>query len=706
MSTDPNSHIRALWKHSDSSLLNAGDWVIQSGRDTLGYFGSSPFTIDPPLLAGQMMQTSSDMTQAAGAAGTNTSNLAAAPLNDTFSATNASGLGITIQFDTGGTNSNAPAGFQSSVEAAVQYFESEFAVHNPINLTLHVGYGEIGGWGGSSGTALGPSELGRSENHGYFYNYTQVKSALQARSATPDEVAAYNSLPPTDPVGSNTNYRMADAEAQALGLESSSSPTDGSIGFGNGDPVTWGTTNQAATGTYDGFGIVEHEISEVLGRTGNLGTGPTPFWTILDLFRYSSAGARELSPAAGYFSLDNGSTNLGTFNNPSSNNGGDAGDWDNSVPNDSFDAFTSGDAPARISALDNRVMDVLGYQPVACFAAGTRILTADGEVPVEHLTVGTRVVTQQGDLVPVRWIGHRRIACARHPEPDCVIPIRIAADAFGPGAPCRDLLLSPDHAVLLDGALVPVRLLVNHASIAPVPGCQEVWYFHVEFERHDVLFADGLAAESYIDTGNRGMFENGDASLQLHPMRVDPGAQARRERESCLPLACDPEWVEPRWRRLAERSGSLGYVLPEIATTADPELCLLIGTRRVTPTWHNGERYVFVLPRGPAPVRLVSRSVIPAALRPWMEDRRRLGVMLRGLTLRTGSTRVEIAVDHPALRDGWWQAEQDATALWRWSNGDAALPAACGGGVLEVRIGTPTMGYPVVQDAVAKQRAA
>jgi hypothetical protein len=106
----------------------------------------------------------------------------------------------------------------------------------------------------------------------------------------------------------------------------------------------------------------------------------------------------------------------------------------------------------------------------------------------------------------------------------------ITLGAFGPDLPRRDLFLSPDHAVYLRGVLVPIRLLINGRTIAQVPVDKVTWY-HVELSRHDVLLAEGLPAESYLDTGNRGMFENGGQPLMLHPDMAEVNDQARREAE-------------------------------------------------------------------------------------------------------------------------------------------------------------------------------
>jgi collagen type I/II/III/V/XI/XXIV/XXVII alpha len=91
---------------------------------------------------------------------------------------------------------------------------------------------------------------------------------------------------------------------------------------------------------------------------------------------------------------------------------------------------------------------------VACFARGTRIEPTSGPVPVERLTTSHHVLTVRGVPMPIVWIGHRRVDCRRHPRPQRVQPVRIAANAFAPGVPSRDLYLSPNHAVYFADALI------------------------------------------------------------------------------------------------------------------------------------------------------------------------------------------------------------------------------------------------------------
>ncbi len=183
----------------------------------------------------------------------------------------------------------------------------------------------------------------------------------------------------------------------------------------------------------------------------------------------------------------------------------------------------------------------------ACFASGTKLLTVSGPVAVEALREGDLLATPRG-LAPIRWIGHRRTALARHRQPHDVMPVRIRAEAFAAGVPARDLILSPDHAVLVDGALVPVRHIVNGLSIVQETR-ETVTYWHVELGRHDIVFAEGLACETYLDTGNRGAFDAADDATELHP-DFARGAAARAiwEQRGCATILTDP--ASPRLRAI------------------------------------------------------------------------------------------------------------------------------------------------------------
>lgn len=153
----------------------------------------------------------------------------------------------------------------------------------------------------------------------------------------------------------------------------------------------------------------------------------------------------------------------------------------------------------------------------ACFAAGTRIATDHGEVAVEALAVGGRVRVLLGEgWEPIRWIGRRTVDCAHHPAPAQVWPVRVRAGAFGPGRPRRDVFLSPDHAVYVNEVLIPVRYLLTGDSIAQVQ-VDTVAYYHLELAAHDVILAEGLPAESYLETADRANFINSGAVVHQAP---------------------------------------------------------------------------------------------------------------------------------------------------------------------------------------------
>jgi Hint domain len=205
----------------------------------------------------------------------------------------------------------------------------------------------------------------------------------------------------------------------------------------------------------------------------------------------------------------------------------------------------AGDFQFTPGAGSDEVMTTAGAV-VACFMAGTRLATDHGEVAVEDLQVGDCVkTTLGGKLEPIVWIGHRTIDCSRHPKPKQVWPVRIAAGAFGRGRPSRDLWLSPDHAVYVEGVLIPVKYLINGSSIAQVPRVS-VSYYHIELRRHDVVLANGLTAESYLAGADGTIFANNGGPVALHP---DMSSRVW-EAEGCAPLLVTGSALETARRQI------------------------------------------------------------------------------------------------------------------------------------------------------------
>lgn len=135
-----------------------------------------------------------------------------------------------------------------------------------------------------------------------------------------------------------------------------------------------------------------------------------------------------------------------------------------------------------------------------CFLAGTKIRTATGERKIEDLAVGDLLPTVFGGLSPIQWIGTYRYKRSdpRKPWVRDVRPIRVARSALAPNVPHADLYLTQYHALLIDGALVPVRSLINGTTIACCSADEfdELAYFHIKLATHDVIHAEGAACES------------------------------------------------------------------------------------------------------------------------------------------------------------------------------------------------------------------
>ncbi|WP_022707094.1 Hint domain-containing protein [Paracoccus zeaxanthinifaciens] len=159
---------------------------------------------------------------------------------------------------------------------------------------------------------------------------------------------------------------------------------------------------------------------------------------------------------------------------------------------------------------------------VPCFHAGTMIMTDSGEVPVERLDVGSLIRTADHCLQPIRWIGTRHLSWQEVAAKPALRPIRISAGALGDGLPARDLVVSPQHRILVRSkiaqrmagvpeVLVAAKHLCGMPGIAVAEDVAAPVYVHFLMDRHEVVFAESAASES-LHTGAEALRSVGPAA--------------------------------------------------------------------------------------------------------------------------------------------------------------------------------------------------
>jgi hypothetical protein len=116
-----------------------------------------------------------------------------------------------------------------------------------------------------------------------------------------------------------------------------------------------------------------------------------------------------------------------------------------------------------------------------------------------------------------KWIGRRSYGGRFIMGRKDILPICFKAGSLGEGLPRRDLFISPHHAMYLEGVLIEARDLVNGVSIVQAEQVEEVEYFHIELDSHDVIIAEGAASESFLDDDSRAMFHNAHEYSALYP---------------------------------------------------------------------------------------------------------------------------------------------------------------------------------------------
>jgi PAS domain S-box-containing protein len=181
----------------------------------------------------------------------------------------------------------------------------------------------------------------------------------------------------------------------------------------------------------------------------------------------------------------------------------------------------------------------LRTQSMPCFARGTAILTPRGPVAIETLAEGDAVLTVRENGPSERrvvWAGQRSFGTMATPLPERLSPILIRAGAFGPGVPERDLRLSPDHAIFAQDHLIEAKHLINGTSVVRDAACRTVTYHHIALDAHDILLAENLPAESYLDCGGQASFAGFTLTNGI-PMLLRPDVAPTVEALGCAPLA-------------------------------------------------------------------------------------------------------------------------------------------------------------------------
>lgn len=308
-----------------------------------------------------------------------------------------------------------------------------------------------------------------------------------------------------------------------------------------------------------------------------------------------------------------------------------------------------------------------------CFAAGTRLAAVNGDIAIEDLREGDLVVTGAGEMKPIVWVGRSPVDCRRHPHPEQVRPVRVRASAFAPGVPIRDLWLSPDHSIYARGVLIPVKYLVNGATIAQEHR-DHVTYFHAELAQHDILLAEGLPVESYLDTGNRNQFANGGSVAALYP-----DFAAKSWNDAFAPLRTEGDELRSVRRQLLTRVEELGYRRRDTS-----DLHVVVGERVLRAARVRGRLHQFLIFAGNRSAKVISNAGVPAGHDLAVADCRQLGVCIGGIMI---DGRV-VPLDSGVFGSGFHSPENNGRECWRWTDGVAelSLPESAEPFILEILV--------------------
>lgn len=324
-----------------------------------------------------------------------------------------------------------------------------------------------------------------------------------------------------------------------------------------------------------------------------------------------------------------------------------------------------------------------GFNPGApvCYLRDTHIGTPSGHSLVQDIRPGDEILSlENGKIVTTQvvWVGKATyVADPLLPDDLSGYPVRIRADAVGPGVPNKDMLITSEHSLFFDGKFIPVRMLVNSGSISYDKSFHSYDYYHIETASHAVILADCVWSESYLNTGNQERFGKNAASARR---RAVP--QKCWNENSAVPLCVDREFVEPIFTELNNRSQKLGFSSSASAPSITGDAALHLETEDGTKIWPattRGAIVTFQIPERQSRLYIVSRYSRPCeSIGPYVDDRRQLGVLVGTMMLDVNTRAFFLDAHLSKDRLGGWHPRESKGR--RWTRGYAVLdlpPETC-----------------------------
>ena len=309
-----------------------------------------------------------------------------------------------------------------------------------------------------------------------------------------------------------------------------------------------------------------------------------------------------------------------------------------------------------------------------CFLSGSLIRTPDGEIPVEAIVSGDKIIAYVAGSEEIReviWTAQSHCDVQPHLSDDLAgYPVRILRGAIADGVPSKDMLITAEHCLLLNGKFVPARMLVNNRSIFFDKSITSYEYYHIETTQHSVIMADGMLTESYLNTANHRSFHVKGNVISLIPRHQLTWADA------AAPLDVSRDFVEPLFRQAEDRA--IAANLPQRSEnsklTEEADLHLLTNSDVcIRPVREHNGHMTFVIPSGVKSVRIVSNASRPSdVIGPFVDDRRYFGVAVCDITFFENGISRGITT-HLTDKDlsGWNTLEWEDC---RWTSGSAFLP--------------------------------